>query len=156
MENCMRKSGVYAAAAAMIGGAVVLFAPAPAAATVVSGAAAAATVETAAVAEEVRHRRDHRSSRHRSWRYDRHRHGHRYSHRRPGFTYYYGGYYYANPWWVGPSVGFGVTVPVYPAPSVNMSAHVQWCMNRYRSYDPHTDTYVPRIGVRARCNSPYR
>ena len=151
----MRKSGVYAAAAAMIGGAVVLFAPAPAAATVVSGAAAAATVETT-LAEEVRHRRDHRSSRHRSWRYDRHRHGHRYSHRRPGFTYHYGGYYYANPWWLGPSVGFGVTVPVYPAPSVGMSAHVEWCINRYRSYDPHTDTYVPRVGVRARCNSPYR
>lgn len=153
----MRKSGVFAAAAAMIGGAVVLFAPAPAAAMVVSGTAAAATVETA-LAEEVRHTRRHRSSRHRhSRRYDRHRHGRRYRHRRPGFTFHYGGYYYANPWWGGPSVGYGVTVPVYPAPSVyGHSSHVQWCINRYRSYDPRTDTYVPRIGVRARCNSPYR
>jgi hypothetical protein len=152
----MRKSGIFAAAA-MIGGAVVLFAPAPAAAMVVSGTAAAATVETALV-EEVRHKRGHRSSRHRhSRRYDRHRHGHRYSYRRPGFTYHYGGYYYAHPWWLAPSVGIGVTVPVYPAPGVHLpSAHVQWCINRYRSYDPHTDTYVPRIGVRARCNSPYR
>ena len=152
----MRKSGVYAAAAAIIGGAVILFAPAPAAATVVSGTAAAATVETA-LTEEVGHRRGHRSSRQRhSRRYDRHRHGGRYSYRRPGFTYHYGGYYYANPWWLGPSVGYGVTVPIYPAPSAHMSAHVQWCINRYRSYDPRTDTYVPRIGVRARCNSPYR
>jgi hypothetical protein len=153
----MRKSGVYAAAAAMIGGAMVLFAPAPASATVMSGSAAAATVETALV-EEVRHTRKHRSNRHRhSRRYDRHRHGSRYRHRRPGFTFHYGGYYYANPWWVGPSVGYGVTVPVYPAPSVHgHSAHVQWCINRYRTYDPRTDTYIPRIGVRARCNSPYR
>lgn len=148
----MKKSGV-AVAAAIIGGAVALFAPTPASATVVSGSAAAAAVETA-LAEEVRHTRRHR--RH-SRRYDRHRHGSRYRHRRPGFTFHYGGYYYANPWWVGPSVGFGVTVPVYPAPSVHVpSAHVEWCSHRYRSYDPRTDTYVPRIGVRARCNSPYR
>lgn len=150
----MRISGIYAAAAAIVGGAVFLFAPAPATAMVVSGTAAAAMVETTLVEEA----RSHRSSRHRhSRRYDRHRHGHRYSHRRPGFTYYYGGYYYAHPWWLAPSVGIGVTVPVYPAvPGVNLpSAHVQWCINRYRSYDPGTDTYVPRVGVRARCNSPY-
>jgi hypothetical protein len=152
----MRKSGVFAAAAAMIGGAVFLFAPVPASATAMSGFAAAATVD-AAMAEEVRHTRGHRSSRHRhSRRYDRHRHGSRYSYRRPGFTYHYGGYYYANPWWLAPGVGIGVTVPVYPAPGVHVpSGHVQWCINRYRSYDPRTDTYVPRIGVRARCISPY-
>jgi hypothetical protein len=154
----MRKSGVYVAAAAIVGGAVALFAPAPATAMVVSGNAAAAMVETTLV-EEVRSHRSsrHRSSRHRhSHRYDRRRHGSRYSYRRPGFTYHYGGYYYAHPWWLGPSVGIGVTVPVYPAPGVNLpAAHVQWCINRYRSYDPRTDTYVPRIGVRARCISPY-
>lgn len=50
----------------------------------------------------------------------------------------------------------GVTMAVYPPPSVyGHYSHVQWCINRYRSYDPRTDTYVPRIGVRARCNSPY-
>lgn len=33
--------------------------------------------------------------------------------------------------------------------------HIQWCMDRYRSYRPSDDTYVPRAGVRAYCNSPY-
>ncbi|MFW6076748.1 MAG: BA14K family protein [Hyphomicrobiales bacterium] len=151
----MKKLGIVAAAAALFGGAMFGLAPAPATATALTGFAVAAPGETA-VTEEVRHRRGHRSRRHRhSRRYDRHRHGSRYRYRRPGFTFHYGGYYYANPWWQAPGVGFGVTVPVYPAPSLHLpSRHVQWCM-RYRTYDPRTDTYVPRIGVRARCNSPY-
>ncbi|MFN7025071.1 MAG: BA14K family protein [Pseudorhizobium sp.] len=33
--------------------------------------------------------------------------------------------------------------------------HIQWCMDRYRSYRPSDDTYVPRAGVRAYCSSPY-
>ena len=40
-------------------------------------------------------------------RYNRRNHGHRYRDRRPGFSYYYGGYYYAQPWWmVGPGYGY--------------------------------------------------
>jgi hypothetical protein len=31
--------------------------------------------------------------------YSRSRHGPRYRVKRPGYTYYYGGYYYARPWW---------------------------------------------------------
>jgi len=33
------------------------------------------------------------------WVYDRGRYGMRYRARRPGYTYYYGGYYYSKPWW---------------------------------------------------------
>jgi len=33
------------------------------------------------------------------WVYDRGRHGVRYRARRPGYGYYYGGYYYSKPWW---------------------------------------------------------
>ncbi|MHB0952546.1 MAG: BA14K family protein [Allorhizobium sp.] len=36
------------------------------------------------------------------------------------------------------------------------SAHVRWCMNRYRSYNPRTDTYFGYDGRFHRCNSPYR
>jgi hypothetical protein len=153
----MKKVGVIAAAAAaLIGGAMIGLSPAPASATALTGFAVAAPGGTT-LTEEVRHRPGHRSRRHReSRRYDRRRHGSRYSYRRPGFTYYYGGYYYANPWWLAPGVGFGVTVPMHPAPGAGLpAAHVQWCMNRYRTYDVRTDTYVPRIGVRARCSSPY-
>lgn len=31
------------------------------------------------------------------------------------------------------------------------SSHVRWCLSRYRSYDPDTDTYVGRDGHRHRC-----
>ncbi len=45
--------------------------------------------------------------------YDRHRDGSRYSHRRNGYTHFYGGYWYASPWWV-------ISVPrvVIPVPLV--------------------------------------
>jgi hypothetical protein len=33
--------------------------------------------------------------------------------------------------------------------------HVQWCLNRYRSYNPRTDTFMGYDGRRHRCNSPY-
>ncbi|HCL64878.1 MAG TPA: hypothetical protein DIC56_08590 [Rhizobium sp.] len=36
------------------------------------------------------------------------------------------------------------------------SAHVRWCMNRYRSYNPRNDTYFGYDGRFHRCNSPYR
>jgi len=151
----MTKVGVSAAVMALLGGAVLAFSPAPVSATALAGFTVVAPDGSSAV-EEVKHRkRSHRTRRH-SPRYDRHRHGHRYRDRRPGFDYLYGGYYYASPWWIGPGVGIGVTVPVYPAvPQLHLPpAHIQWC-SRYRTYDPVTDTYVPRIGVRARCHSPY-
>ena len=149
----MRNAITSAAAAGLIAGAMLLLAPAQSSATALPGFAVAAPADTTVVEEVRKHRRHHRRERRR---YDRHRHGHRYRHRRPGFDFHYGGYYYASPWWVGPGIGIGVTVPVYPvAPALHLPpAHVQWCM-RYRTYDPATDTFYPEIGVRARCISPY-
>lgn len=46
--------------------------------------------------------------------------------------------------------------PVYRPPVGNWSAHVNWCMSRYRSYDPRSDTYQPYGGPRQRCFSPFR
>lgn len=34
--------------------------------------------------------------------------------------------------------------------------HVEWCLNKYRSYDVRSDTFQPYNGPRKRCNSPYR
>ena len=34
-------------------------------------------------------------------------------------------------------------------------AHVQWCSQQYRSYDPQTDTFQPYEGPRRPCVSPY-
>jgi hypothetical protein len=150
----MLKVGVSALAAGVVAGVMLLLAPAPASAVTMPGVASAAPADAAMVEKVGSHYRSRGRERSRS--YDRRRHGSRYSSRRPGFTYYYGGYYYANPWWLGPSFGFGVTVPIYPVTPVYpvMSAHAQWC-SRYMTYDVRTDTYVPRIGVRVRCISPY-
>lgn len=34
-------------------------------------------------------------------------------------------------------------------------AHVDWCLRRYQSYDPDSDTYQPYSGRRRPCISPY-
>jgi hypothetical protein len=58
---------------------------------------------------------------------------------------------------IGPGFGIGVTVPEYYAgPHGSLPfAHVQWCESRYRTYHRPSNTYVPRIGVRAQCSSPF-
>jgi hypothetical protein len=146
-------------AAGVIGGAMLLSGSVPASAASLPSLTLAAPAE-AQIVEEVQRRGERRYSRRDGRRhYDRHRHGPRYSYRRPGFHHYYGGHYYASPWWIGPSIGFGITVPGVTlglgGGYGRSSAHVQWCLNRYRTYDPGSDTYIPRVGQRAYCNSPY-
>ncbi len=36
------------------------------------------------------------------------------------------------------------------------NAHVRWCMNRFRTYDPYTNRYHAGGGVYRVCYSPYR
>ena len=47
--------------------------------------------------------------------------------------------------------------PVHqPRPVIQISrAHVQWCYNRYRTYDHRSNSFVIRHGQRAYCVSPY-
>ncbi len=143
-------------AAGVIGGAMLLSGTAPVSAVTLPSAAVTAPAE-AGMIEEVHRRYSRRDGRRH---YDRRRHGPRYSYRRPGFRHYYGGHYYSSPWWTGPSIGFGITLPgvtlgLGGGGYGGSSGHVQWCLNRYRTYDPSTDTYSPRVGERAYCNSPY-
>ncbi|WP_408015577.1 BA14K family protein [Rhizobium alarense] len=46
--------------------------------------------------------------------------------------------------------------PVYRAPVYGGSAHVRWCLNRYRTYNPATNRYHAGGGVYPICYSPYR
>jgi hypothetical protein len=39
--------------------------------------------------------------------------------------------------------------------SHNASSHEAWCSERYRSYDPASDTFMGYDNKRHRCNSPY-
>ncbi len=49
--------------------------------------------------------------------------------------------------------------PVYhprPRPGIHLTrSHVQWCYNRYRTYDHRSNSFVIRHGQRAYCVSPF-
>lgn len=108
--------------------------------------------ETAHAVEKVARR----ARRHR--RYERRRHGRRYRAPRGRHKHYHGGYWYRVPWWLGlPYVGTPYYDPYYDVvPAPRRSAHVNWCLRRYRSYNPRTDTFRGYDGYDHRCRSPYR
>ncbi|MFN3814707.1 BA14K family protein [Brevundimonas sp.] len=41
--------------------------------------------------------------------------------------------------------------PAHFTRTSDWNRHVRACQQRYRTYDPRTDTYIPRVGQRARC-----
>lgn len=110
--------------------------------------------------QDVKHRYRYYYGRHgNNWRYDGWRYNHRYygpryRYRYPRYPYYYGGLWYSDPWWRYDYPYYGYRY--YPRYRVNDdAAHVEWCLNRYRSYNPRTDTFLGYDGRRHRCNSPY-
>jgi hypothetical protein len=64
--------------------------------------------------------------------------------------HYYQGYYYETPWWTFPLIIGNVI-----ANSNHGRSHLQWCLSRYRSYNPRTDMWFGSSGRKYRCNSPY-
>ena len=96
---------------------------------------------------------------HRHRRYDRHHH-HRYEyrrHHRPHVRYHRRDN-------VGPIIGGLVTGVIIGGIIASQprhhyhghrSAHVDWCLRRYRSYDVHSNTFQPYHGPRRACRSPY-
>jgi hypothetical protein len=60
---------------------------------------------------------------------------------RPYYEPYYYQPYYAQSYYYAPAYGSG---------------HVRYCLNRYRTYDPRSDTFIGYDGYRHRCRSPYR
>lgn len=86
-----------------------------------------------------------------SW--DRNRHGPRYSYRRNGYNHYRDGYYYASPWWTGAAAG-AIIGSAIAGSAASRDSHVDYCLNRYRSYNPQTDTYTGAGGRQYRCISP--
>jgi hypothetical protein len=79
--------------------------------------------------------------------------GHRgYRDYRPGYRRHGGYWYPLAAFGAGALIGGALAAPARPSYG---SRHVEWCSARYRTYDPASDTYVPRAGVRARCVSPY-
>ncbi|WP_081858676.1 BA14K family protein [Pseudorhizobium pelagicum] len=75
--------------------------------------------------------------------------------RRQGYRRHSDGFWY-------PLAAFGAAAIIGGAianqpgrPQASSSRHIQWCSDRYRTYRASDNTYVPRVGVRAYCSSPY-
>jgi len=149
----MRRFQMTTLTAGLIGGTMLLFGAAPASAVTLPSTALAAPAE-AGVVEQVQRRGDRRARRgDRVRRYSRRHHrAHRSRrHARRSFRHHHGFRHHR------PSFGFSFIVPgVTLGLRGGSSAHVHWCLNRYRSYDPASDTFLGYDGYRHRCNSPYR
>ncbi|MFK0334428.1 BA14K family protein [Rhizobium sp. NPDC090275] len=97
--------------------------------------------------EQIQYRRwDHRAG----W-----YHGHR------GYRDYRRGYRrHSDGWWY-PLAAFGAGAVISGAinnanrPTSVSPSHYEWCASRYKTYRATDNTYVPRAGVRAICQSPY-
>jgi len=88
--------------------------------------------------------------------YDRRWHGKRYRNKHSGYRHYHNGWYYNSPWWLAAPLVGGALLGAYGAPRYNDgNAHVEWCLNRYRSYNPRTDRFLGYDGEYHRCNSPF-
>jgi hypothetical protein len=95
-----------------------------------------------------------------SW--DRRRDGRRCSERLGNCRHFHDGYYYETPWWTLPLiVGGSVAADRYyddyddDYEVAYGSSHVEWCLDRYRSYNPSTNTWVSFSGEVHECVSPY-
>lgn len=140
--------------AGLIGYGVV--APASAATASLGGALPNLEKQTASNIELVQSRKWKK----RQWAYNRNRQGQRFRYRHGNNRHYYGGYWYRRPWWNygGPTIALGIGSGygyggAYAFGGGN--SHVQWCLNRYRSYDPRSDTFMGYDGYRHRCDSPF-
>ena len=60
--------------------------------------------------------------------------------------------------WVAPRYVVRPRVVVRPRAVVRPAGnrHARWCLNRYQSYDPASNTFVTYNGDVRRCISPYR
>jgi BA14K-like protein len=87
--------------------------------------------------------------------YNRYRHGNRCDFRRFGCDNFYQGYYYQNRWWQDRGYGFDDRRYDRRYARGYGRAHVEWCSDRYRSYDRRSNTWLSNSGQRRICNSPY-
>ena len=79
------------------------------------------------------------------------RDGRRCSQRFGNCRHFHRGYYYETPWWTLPLiVGGGIAADrAYDDDDDGGGyggGHVQWCLDRYRSYNPRTNTWVSYSG----------
>ena len=70
--------------------------------------------------------------------------------------HFHNGYYYETPWWTLPLIiGGSIAAQNNYDGGGYGGRHVEWCMDRYRSYNPRSNTWVSYSGNVNQCNSPY-
>ncbi|MGB7432213.1 MAG: BA14K family protein [Ahrensia sp.] len=80
--------------------------------------------------------------------------GYRYA--RKGYRHHRGYYYPRAAFSFELRVVPRVHRPRYAEPRYRaVNRHVSWCANRYRTYRVSDNTYIPRVGHRAYCRSPF-
>ncbi len=106
-------------------------------------------------AERRARRADRRANRQerRARRYERRKHGKRFRNRRHSHKHYYNGFYYANPWWLYAAPVIAYSGSRYAGSDYEL--HVEWCEDRYRSYNERRDAYKGYDGYWHACISPY-
>ncbi len=99
--------------------------------------------------------------------WDRKRHGSRCEYRRGECRHFHRGFYYETPWW---------TLPFATDDTIGSrryyegdedyfddegdegggsTSHIEWCLKRYRSYNPRNNTWLSYSGRVRECISPF-
>lgn len=98
---------------------------------------------------------ERRAQRHRSWRGNRHWRGGRH-HNRHRYHRRHRGHSGAGAAIAGTVLGLALGSAIGSSRSYSGgSSHVNWCLNRYRTYNPRTNLYYYVPGRQRHCNSPY-
>ncbi len=99
--------------------------------------------------------------------WDRERHGSRCEYRRGECRHFYRGFYYETPWWTLPfavddTIGshryYDGDYDYYDDEDDEggwSNSHIEWCLKRYRSYNPRNNTWVSYSGRVRECISPF-
>ena len=90
-----------------------------------------------------------------NWRYDRGKHGHRSRWRDRDHSHFSDGFWYTAPFWALGTAALLANRDYYDRGYNRGDAHVEYCLDRYRSYDVETDSFLGYDGDYHRCNSPY-
>lgn len=79
-------------------------------------------------------------------RYDPGRHGRRFRYRTGPYVHFYGGYWYATPWWTVGPVTVSPVVPAFGTP-----AWYTYCKAKYKTWDPRRGKWRNTKGVWVPC-----
>lgn len=80
-----------------------------------------------------------------------HKHGRR--HRDHDHRHFHNGLWFAAPFWLGAGAA-ALAADDFDDDDYG-EAHVEYCLSRYRSYDPASNTFMGYDGLRHECVSPY-